>query len=646
MQGAFLVTLLLLIPAVTAAAVLFLKGQTVRKCVVSVSACAMIASAVCLGVYVLLNGSFTVETETCRWVGAIVTGIDAVALFATLYFGIKFKEWKILLPAVAQICAVFYLEVIKRPKETQYIINVDNLSLVMLLIVSIIGPLVAIFAIGYMEQHEKHQKLKNTRQHLFFSAIFIFLFAMNAICVSDNLMHLYAFWEVTTLCSFLLIGHDRKRDSFESAKLQLWINSFGGLFFAAGIIFIVNTAGTVSISQLVRSGSGTNAFLTAGIMFICLSGFVKSAQFPFQPWLLGAMVAPTPVSALLHSSTMVKAGVYVIVRFSPMFAGQMSGAFVAIVGAFTFVSAAALAISQSNGKRVLAYSTISNLGLIIACAGLGGSEGTSAAILLMIYHAVSKGLLFLCVGTVELKIGSRNIEDMFGIFSKMPYTTSIMVLGMLSMMLPPFGVLMTKWLAIEAAVNVPLVMLLLVFGSAFTVAFWVKWLGAVTTVYKPGKPKIEDIPMSMKIALGAIAVMIPVLTAIMPQVNNYIVYPAVKQLLNVMPSVVGYTGGIWIFSDYGVAGGFGGVLALLGLLAVAVVVYFIANAVGKPRIIAPYACGTLEDEKGRDFYGPQDNIEHIKLHNFYFSNVFGEKRLSPVASVISVILILIMFGVS
>lgn len=646
MQGAFFVTLLLLIPAATAFIVLFLKNDIARKCVVSVSACAMIASAILLGVNVLLNGSFAIKTEACEWASIIVTIIDAVALFSTLYFGIKFKEWKILVPAVAQICAVFYLEVIKRPQEPRYIAYVDNLALILLLIVSIIGPLVAIFAIGYMQQHEKHLKMQKTRQHIFFAAIFIFLFAMNAICVSDNLMHLYTFWEVTTLCSFLLIGHDRKRDSFESAKRQLWINSFGGLFFALGIIFIVNTANTVSISQLVHSGPATTTLLTVGVMFICCSGFVKSAQFPFQSWLLGAMVAPTPVSALLHSSTMVKAGVYVIVRFSPMFAGKTSGMFVAIVGAFTFVSAAALAISQSNGKRVLAYSTISNLGLIVTCAGLGGSLGTSAAILLMIYHAVSKGLLFLCVGTVELKIGSRNLEDMFGIYSKMPYTASIMVLGMLSMMLPPFGVLMTKWLAIEAAVNVPLVMMLLVLGSAFTVAFWVKWLGAVTTVYKTEKPKIEDIPVSIKIALGTIALLIPVLTAIMPQVDDYLVVPAVEQLLNIIPTVVGYEGGLWIFSSNGLSGGFGGILLLLGLLVVAIIIYLINNVVNKPRIIAPYACGTLVDEKGRDFCGPQDKLEHVKLHNFYLTGIFGEKKLTPVVNVISVIFILIMFGVS
>jgi ech hydrogenase subunit A len=646
MQGAILVFLLMLLPAATSLAVLFIKGHTLRKTVVSISACVMIAAAVCLAIYVFTKGTFTISTDMVPWSGILVTIIDAVALFATLYFGVKLHEWKIIVPAVLQMGAVFYLEVIKRTPEPKILISMDYLSLIMTLIVSIIGPIVAIFAIGYMRKHEEHQKLQKTRQHIFFATIFIFLFAMNGICVTNNLMHLYAFWEITTLCSFLLIGHDRNRNSHISAKRALWLNALGGLFFAIGIIFVVNSAGTVSISQLISMGPTVAGVLTVGIMFICCAGFVKSAQLPFQSWLLGAMVAPTPVSALLHSATMVKAGVYVIVRFSPMFGGTIPGICVSLVGAFTFMSAAALAISQSNGKRVLAYSTISNLGLIVACAGLGGQVALTAAIMLIIFHAVSKGLLFLCMGTVELKIGSRNIEDMFGIFSKMPYTTSIMVLGMMSMMLPPFGVLITKWMAIEASVSVPPVLLLMVVGSAFTIVFWVKWLGAVLTVYKSGRPKIEDIPLSIKIALGAIALMIPVLTAIIPLVNNYAVLPAVSQLLHAMPRVIGTTGGLYVLAGNGSSGGFGGILLLLGVL-VAVIIIFVVNSIAnKPRIIPPYACGTLGDESGRDFYGPQDKIERVKMHNYYFNGIFGESKLVPAVSVISALLILIMFGVS
>jgi ech hydrogenase subunit A len=502
-----------------------------------------------------------------------------------------------------------------------------------------------------MENHEKHKGAQGakSRQPSFFAVIFLFLTAMNIISISDNLMHLYAFWEVTTLCSFLLIGYDRTRTSYKSAKLALWLNSVGGLFFAGGILLLLQSTGSLSISYIVGHGRMMLPLLAAGVMMLCCAGFVKSAQLPFHSWLLGAMVAPTPVSALLHSSTMVKAGVYVIVRFSPVFAGTLAGDFVAIVGSFTFMAASAIAISQSNGKRVLAYSTIANLGLIIACASLGGAAGLSAAILLMIFHAVSKGLLFLCMGTVEQGIGSRNIEDMFGIYSKMPYTTSIMVLGMISMILPPFGILITKWLALEAAVRVPPVLVLIVLGSAFTIAFWVKWLGATLTVYKPRRRGIEKLPGSMIFALGAIGLMIPVLTAMIAPINNVLVAPAVSTLLRrISPVVGGKDGGIYVRGAGGITGGFGGVLLLLGVMAVAAIVLYLVSRRFHPRIVAPYSCGehVAGDSKGRDFVGPGDRTERIRIHNYYLSGIFSEAKLLPVSNFISVLLILIMFGVS
>ncbi len=184
--------------------------------------------------------------------------------------------------------------------------------------------------------------------------------------------------------------------------------------------------------------------MLVGKGLICFAGFTKAAQVPFQSWLLGAMVAPTPVSALLHSSTMVKAGVYVVLRMAPAYAGSFVSDGVALCGAFTFLACAALAIGQSNGKKILAYSTISNLGLIIACAGINTPAATAAAIFLIIFHAVSKALLFLCVGTIEQRIGSRDIEDMRGLAARMPQTAWITITGILTMLLPPFGVLMAS----------------------------------------------------------------------------------------------------------------------------------------------------------------------------------------------------------
>lgn len=640
----YFILLTLLLPAICVPLMLVIRNSVTRKVIVTLFSIAMIANSIIIAIILLSgkSGSLQILSQSATWAPIVITIIDVLTLIAILYYGFRLREWKIIVPSLLQAGVLVYLEVFKRPEEPNFLVNIDNLGLVMLLIASILGPIITIFALGYMENHEAHQGNKKSKQPLFFATIFLFLFAMNGICITDNIMHLYAFWEITTLCSFLLIGHDGNRSSIVSAKRALWINSLGGLFFAAGIVFIVNTTDTVSIFNLIKMNPGV--MLTAGIMLICCAGFVKSAQLPFQPWLLGAMVAPTPISALLHSSTMVKAGVYVIVRFSPLFGGRITGDMVALVGAFTFMAASALAIGQSNGKRVLAYSTIANLGLIIACAGLGGSVALSAAILLIIYHAVSKALLFLCMGTVEQKIGSRNIEDMFGIYSKMPYTTIIMAIGMASMLLPPFGVLITKWVAIEAAVKFPIALVLIVLGSAFTIVFWVKWLGATLTVYSSKRKGMEKLPFSIKGSLFSIALLIPILTAMLPILNDYIVNPAISQLLNIKTQVVGVFGGIDINNG---SGGFNGVIALLLVMFVVFLLLFLFSTFNKPKIVAPYSGGEqIENSNvGRNFTGPMDKVERIVMHNYYFKGLFSENKLGIVCSFISVLIILVMFGV-
>jgi ech hydrogenase subunit A len=178
---------------------------------------------------------------------------------------------------------------------------------------------------------------------------------------------------------------------------------------------------------------------------LCFAGMTKSAQFPFSSWLLGAMVAPTPVSALLHSSTMVKAGVYLVLRMAPVITGSGVGLAVALIGSGTFLLTSIAAITANDAKKVLAYSTIANLGLIVLCGGIGTSAAIWAGVLLIIFHALAKCLLFLCVGIVEHKLHSRDIEAMSGLLLKLPRLGIMMLIGMAGMFLAPFGMLISKW---------------------------------------------------------------------------------------------------------------------------------------------------------------------------------------------------------
>jgi ech hydrogenase subunit A len=424
----------------------------------------------------------------------------------------------------------------------------------------------------------------------------------------------------------------------------------GGIGFVFAIITIYQAIGTLAVDEIISRNPETafTGLLPVGLGLLCFAAFTKSAQFPFQSWLLGAMVAPTPVSALLHSSTMVKAGVYLVVRFAPAFAGTTLGTIVAVVGAFTFVAGAAIAISQSNGKRGLAYSTLSHLGLIICCAGIGSYVALSAAILLMIFHAVSKGLLFLCVGTIEQGIGSRDIEDMQGLFKKMPFTTVIAVIGMISMLLPPFGVLLTKWLAIEAAVKLPVVLIFIVLGSALTMVFWAKWIGIMLTASYHEKYKMEKLPFSMSISL-----LVLVIAIIITGIDISIIFKAsvAPFLAETIPTSIGTVlngaRGLWLIGDSGkVVGGFTSLYLFLILFILFLLLpYFFSKS--KPKLIKPpYICGAnTDDPRGIEFNAPANMVDNVIVHNYYFDGVFGEAKLTPWVNFVAGAIILIMFGV-
>lgn len=649
-----LLAALVLLPALAAVLSLAIPQKAFRNALVILTTVVMISASSFLA-YAIVQaaGKFPIEisehaTETITW---IIRGIDAIVLIYVIWRGIQSKRAVAPILAVIQIASLVCFELFFHITEPATPITLDYLSLVLILLASIIGPLILVFGIGYMDSHEEHLHLTKSRQPRFFAILFLFLGVMNALAMSDNILWMYTFWEVTTLCSFLLIGHDGTEISIKNAFRTLDLNMLGGVAFIWGIIAIYHAQSTILISDIVKLhiGPGLEWTFAVGIAMLCLAGFTKAAQFPFQSWLLGAMVAPTPVSALLHSSTMVKAGVFLIVRLSPVFASTLLGNVVAFAGGFTFLAASAIAISQSNGKRVLAYSTIANLGLIICCAGIGTQAALGAAILLIIFHAVSKGLLFLCIGTIEEKIGSRDIEDMQGLMKIMPYTTFITVFGMMSMLLPPFGVLMTKWLAIEASVYLPPVLLLIILGSAFTVVFWAKWIGIILTMsYKPSYP-VEKLKPSMSFTLGALLAIVLAASFGFAPMYNTLIKPHLDSLQDISKSLVlqADPSGIYLNSNGFMSGEVMSsfLFGILFLLVLGVPYFFYRT---RPETVKPpYFGGELAnaDIRGIDFIGPGDKVEQIIVHNYYMASIFGEGALTLWTSLIAGAIILVMFGV-
>ena len=551
----------------------------------------------------------------------VVQAADALLLLIILYYGLKHQRLLIVGLALAQLALVSWLEffMVKGPLPTERILC-DHLSLLMVLIISIVGSIICFQAIPYMHNHEHHYHTPKTRQPRFFFVMLLFLGGMNGLVLFNDLTFVYFFFEITTVCSFLLIGHDRTTIATQNALRALWMNSIGGTAFVLGIIAAYRETGSLQLQSILSAGGGGSGVYLLALALLCLAAFVKSAQFPFQSWLLGAMVAPTPVSALLHSSTMVKVGVYLVLRLAPGFTGTLLSDSVAVFGAFSFLAGAALAVGQSNGKKVLAYSTISNLGLIFACAGLNTAEAVTAAMLLLVFHAVVKALLFLSVGAIEQHIASRDIEDMRGLYAVMPLTALITVAGVLMMIMPPFGVLLSKWMAMEAAAQNLYVIVMIALGSALTVIYWARWAGTLMSDPFAGRFRPEQQPLLTWLALGPLCVGSGVLSVLSPWIYTRMVVPMMTS-----PYSPAYT-----LTSGGLENAYG-TFAVLPLSVVAVFGLLVAGLALKrafgARIAPAYMSGIQTGEPSM-FRGPMNVPVKAEAKTYYMDTIFGETRLT------------------
>lgn len=327
-------------------------------------------------------------------------------------------------------------------------VRVDGLSLLMLAVVEGIGVLVLLYSATYFREQPGLGGAAG--------ALTVFAGAMAGLVVADNLFLLYVFWELTSISSYLLIGFEhRERGPREAAQHALLVTTAGGLAMLAGFVLIGQAAGTYTLSSILATPpSGTGVGVGLGLVLV--GAFTKSAQVPFHGWLPAAMAAPSPVSAYLHAASMVKAGVYLLARFAPAFAAiQGFWRPVAVgVGLLSLLHGAARALRQYDLKLLLAYGTVSQLGLMVALVGAGIPELTAAGLAVILAHALYKAALFLVVGVVEHETGSRDIRELSGVRRAMPVSSAVAALAAGSMMgLPPLLGYVAKESALEHLVE-------------------------------------------------------------------------------------------------------------------------------------------------------------------------------------------------
>ena len=620
-----MIPLLIAIPAVLAVLFQFVRNEKARGYIVYAGSGIIMLTTVIFIVRWVTGGAQTwmlyPETEL---IDHLMTAGDIFLMCLIIYLSVKHEKVIPIILSVLQTALVIYTEFTADVAEGPHMM-VDWLTILMCVIIAFIGGFICIYTVGYMKGYHHHHKEVEDRQPFFFSMLFLFLAAMFGLVLSQNLVWIYFFWEITSVISFLMIGYTQSDEAVNNSFCALWMNLLGGLGFAVAIALMAQLHGTLQLLEVVNIGA------LLPLMCLSLAGMTKSAQLPFSTWLLGAMVAPTPSSALLHSATMVKAGVYLLIRISPALEGNLVGIIVSSIGGFTFIMASMMAIAQNDAKKVLAFSTISNLGLIVACSGIGVEETVWAAVFLMVFHAVSKSMLFQSVGATENTLGSRDIEDMHGLIIRVPKLAYIMGIGIAGMYLAPFGMLISKWLALKAFVDSGNVILVLciAYGSATTMFYWTKWLAKLLCYHIP-RDTVKDVTRKDEyISMSFHAIVMLLLCLFLPVVAITVVNPIVRELFGNTHDVLSMS----VLTTMAIM--------LVSIFIVPVVMFFISRR-SHQELVPIYMNGVNEGDN-RFFTNSFGGKDHLYLSNWYLRFEFGRRHLRIPSIIVATAVLVVGF---
>ena len=607
-------------PALAAVVIPLLKNRRARGAAVYAAAAGMMALALALLGAWMADGKQTVvlapESVYTEYIDLAMLAGEFLLMGLIVALSIRHRKYPVILLSAGQTLLVAWSEIF-HPVQKSTHLRVDGLAMLLCIIAAFVGGFICIYAVGYMKAYHEHHKEYKDRSGFFFSMLFLFLAAMFGLVLSENLVWMYFFWEVTSVVSFLLIGYTRTEEAVNNSFRALWMNLLGGFGFAAAIVYMAWNYGVVQLAEVIAIAPAIPVALLA------FAALTKSAQLPFSSWLLGAMVAPTPSSALLHSATMVKAGVYLLIRLAPALAGSTAGAMVSFLGGFTFLAASMMAIAQNDGKKVLAFSTVSNLGLIVACAGIGEEETVWAAVLLMIFHSVAKSMLFQAVGSIENALGTRDIEAMHGLLLRLPRLTYVMGIGIAGMYLAPFGMLISKWVALRSFVdsNNYLLVIFLAYGSGTTMFYWTKWLSKLVSLHHTREAVTDRTHRDQYLSMFVHAAATLGLCLLFPLVSDRVVDPIVRTLLGSAHAVLSMN----VLTTM--------VIMVVSVLFVPTLMFVLTRSTHRDYV--PIYMGGANEGDNTYFVNSYGEPEHLYLSNWYMRFEFGMRRLMRPAVIVS-----------
>ena len=417
----------------------------------------------------------------------IFIAIDSLLLLYFFMQGYLSKNHLVSGLAITQI-VLYSIVLLLSPTLRSNDILVDNLSSMMFLVINIVGGVIIVYALKYIESEDFTRFKKNG----FIAMLFFFLAVMNFIVSTNNIEVFFMLFELTTLSSYVLIGYRRDKTSTKNALKALWMNQVGGVAILIALIVSITHYDTIYFDILIAN---IDELYLLPIVLLAIAGFVKGASIPFDKWLLGAMVAPTPVSAILHSATMVKIAPYLMLKLAPAMSEFVSLT-ITLLGTFVFFSASLLALSKDYFKEILGLSTIALLALMMALASIGSEPATLACMIFIVFHAISKALLFLQAGILEKSFHLKYVDDIDGLINHSPLVVFFIIIGFASLTLPPFGAFIAKFMAIESVADMisvnPLYALAIVFMALGSVFLTLLYFKVVTKLFAKDMDKKQE----------------------------------------------------------------------------------------------------------------------------------------------------------
>ncbi|MFA6320652.1 MAG: NADH-quinone oxidoreductase subunit L [Candidatus Omnitrophota bacterium] len=413
------------------------------------------------------------------------------------------------------------------PLGFNFILTADALAVFMAIASSLVGAIIVLYSFGYISHYQNRNE--------YYLMVTLFLGSMMGLIYSGNLIFLYLFWEITAIASWRLIGFFREKEYVLRADKAFLVTVFGALVMLLGFIYIYQVTGSFDLS-VIKAAFKTSSIPDIAVMLILVGILSKSATLPFHTWLPDAGVAPSPVTALLHAAVLVKIGVYVFARLfvATLTLSQIWYTVVPVLAGVSALVAAGAALVETDMKRIIAYSTVSQIGFIFLGFAIGTEVGCAGALLYILMHGLAKGGLFLCAGIVEQNTKTKDITKMGGLIATMPVTAvSFLICAFSVMGVPPFGGFFSKYLVFSGTANSGSVLItsIFLFGAFLTLIYLFRIFNMIF-LGEAQKPPVKEGSRVMVVSVAILAIL-SIAGGILIKYPSEFVQVAVKQMMGI-----------------------------------------------------------------------------------------------------------------